>query len=46
MPSADDKHPIAHRTRGGLLLRQQKAAEAVEVLEAALKERGDDKPPV
>jgi hypothetical protein len=29
-----------------LLLRQKKAAEAVPVLEAALKERGDDPPPV
>ena len=46
LPSADEKGLLARRTRGGLLLRQQKAAEAVAVLEAALKERGDDKPPV
>jgi hypothetical protein len=46
LPSADDKQPFAQRTRGGLLLRLQKADEAVPVLEAALKERGDDKPPV
>jgi WD40 repeat protein len=46
LPAADDKRPFAQRTRGGLLLRQKKAAEAVPVLEAALKERGDDPPPV
>jgi hypothetical protein len=45
MPSAEDKHPIARRTRGGLLLRQEKAEQAVEVLETALKDRGDDEPP-
>src|SRR5262249_21561679 len=39
LPAADDEHPLARRTRGGLLLRQQKATEAVEVLEPALKER-------
>ncbi len=46
LPSANEKGLLPRRTRGGLLLRQQKAAEAVAVLEAALKERGDDKPPV
>jgi hypothetical protein len=46
LPSADDKTLLARRTRGGMLLRQQKAVEAVAVLEAALKERGDDRPPV
>jgi hypothetical protein len=46
LPAADDKLPFAQRTRGGLLLRQKKAAYAVPVLEAALKERGDDPPPV
>jgi WD40 repeat protein/tRNA A-37 threonylcarbamoyl transferase component Bud32 len=46
LPAVDDKNPIARRTRGGLLLRQKKAEDAVPVLEAALKERGDDKPPV
>jgi len=37
---------LSQQTRGGLLLRQGKAAEAVAVLEAALKDRGDDRPPV
>jgi tetratricopeptide (TPR) repeat protein len=46
LPSADEKGLLPRRTRGGLLLRQQKAAEAVAVLEATLKERGDDRPPV
>ena len=46
LPSADEKGLLLRRTRGGLLLRQQKADEAVTVLEAALKDRGDDKPPV
>jgi hypothetical protein len=46
LPAADDKRPFAQRTRGGLLLRQKKAADAVPVLEAALKDRGDDPPPV
>jgi hypothetical protein len=46
LPAADDKQPFAQRTRGGLLLRQKKAAEAVPALEAALKNRGDDPPPV
>jgi WD40 repeat protein len=46
LPSADDKSLLARRTRAGLLLRQQRAAAAVPVLEAALRERGDDKPPV
>jgi tRNA A-37 threonylcarbamoyl transferase component Bud32/sugar lactone lactonase YvrE len=46
LPSADEKGLLQPRTRAGLLLRQQKAVEAVTVLEAALKERGDDKPPV
>jgi hypothetical protein len=46
LPSADEKGLSARRTRGGLLLRQQKAAEAVAVLEADLKERVGDKPPV
>ena len=46
LPAADDKRPFAQRTRGGLLLRQKKAAEAVPGLEAALKDRGDDPPPV
>jgi hypothetical protein len=46
LPSADEKGLLARRTRAGLLLRQQKAAKAVEVLEAALKERGADQPPV
>jgi tetratricopeptide (TPR) repeat protein len=45
LPPADDKGLLQRRTRCGLLLRQQRAAEAVAVLEAALKERGDDKPP-
>jgi WD40 repeat protein/tRNA A-37 threonylcarbamoyl transferase component Bud32 len=45
LPAADATGLIAQRTRAGSLLRQQKAAEAVTVLEAALKERGDDKPP-
>jgi WD40 repeat protein len=45
LPAADDKHPLARRTRAGLLLRQKKAADAVPVLEAALKDRGDDPPP-
>jgi hypothetical protein len=45
LPSADEKGLLQLRTRAGLLLRQQKAAEAVAVLERALKERGDDKPP-
>jgi hypothetical protein len=45
LPSADENGLLLRRTRGGLLLRQQKAEQAVEVLEAALKERGDDKPP-
>jgi hypothetical protein len=42
--AADDKRPLAQRTRAGLLLRQKKADEAVPVLEAALKDRGDDPP--
>jgi hypothetical protein len=46
LPAADDKHPLARRTRAGLLLRQKKADEAVPVLEAALKDCGDDPPPV
>jgi len=46
LPAADDKNPFAQRTRGGLLLRQQKVDEAVPVLEAALKDRGGDPPPV
>jgi hypothetical protein len=46
LPSADATGLLQRRTRAGLLLRQQKAAEAVAVLEAALKERSDDKPPV
>jgi hypothetical protein len=46
MPSADEKNGIARRTRGGLLLRLNKSGEALPVLEAALKERSDDKPPV
>jgi hypothetical protein len=46
LPSADDKRPIAQRTRGGLLLRLKKADDAVPVLEAALKGRGEDRPPV
>jgi dipeptidyl aminopeptidase/acylaminoacyl peptidase len=46
LPSADEKGLLARRTRGGLLLRERKAAEAVAGLEVALKERGDDKPPV
>ncbi len=46
LPFADEKGLFARRTRGGLLLRQQKTTEAVEVLESVLKERGDDKPPV
>jgi hypothetical protein len=46
LPSADEKGLLPRRTRGGLLLRQQKAAEAVALLEAGLKDRGDDKPPV
>jgi WD40 repeat protein len=46
LPSADEKGLLQRRTRAGLLLRQQKAVEAVPVLEAALGIRGDDKPPV
>ena len=46
LPSADEKGLLARRTRGGLLLRLKKADEAVPVLEAALKDRGDDQPPV
>jgi hypothetical protein len=46
LPSADETGLLARRTRGGLLLRQKKVAEAVAVLEAALTERGDDRPPV
>ena len=46
MPSADETGLLQRRTRAGLLLRQGKAAEAVAVLEAALKDRGDDQPPV
>jgi hypothetical protein len=44
LPPADETGLLQRRTRAGMLLRQQKAAEAVEILEAALKERGDDKP--
>ena len=46
LPAPDETGLLARRTRGGLLLRQQKAAEALAVLTAALKERGDDRPPV
>jgi hypothetical protein len=46
LPPADEKGLLQRRTRGGLLLRQGKAAEAVTVLEVALKDRGDDQPPV
>jgi WD40 repeat protein/tRNA A-37 threonylcarbamoyl transferase component Bud32 len=46
LPAADDRNPLARRTRAGLLLRLKKADEALPVLEAALKERGDDRPPV
>jgi hypothetical protein len=46
LPAADDKRPFTQRTRAGLLLRQKKAAEATPVLEATLKSRGDDPPPV
>jgi hypothetical protein len=46
LPPADDKQPLAQRTRAGLLLRQKKADDAVPALEAALKARGDDPPPV
>jgi hypothetical protein len=46
LPAADDKNSLARRTRGGLLLRQKKADDAVPVLEAALKVRGDDNAPV
>ena len=46
LSSADEKGLLARRTRGGLLLRQQKATDAVKGLEAALKERGDNEPPV
>jgi WD40 repeat protein len=45
LPSADDKGLLQRRTRAGMLLRQQKPDEAVAVLEATLKGRGDDKPP-
>jgi WD40 repeat protein/tRNA A-37 threonylcarbamoyl transferase component Bud32 len=45
LPPASDKGLLQRRTRAGLLLRQQKPNEAVAVLEAALKERCDDKPP-
>jgi hypothetical protein len=45
LPPAGDKGLLQRRTRAGLLLRQQKPDEAVAVLEAALKERGADKPP-
>jgi hypothetical protein len=46
LPSADEKGLLARRTRGGLLLRQHKALEAIAVLGATLKDRGDDHPPV
>ena len=46
LPSAEDKGLLPRRTRGAMLLRQQKPAAAVEGLEAALKDRGDDQPPV
>ena len=46
LPSADDKGLLPQRTRAGMLLRKQKADEALPVLEAALKDRGDDQPPV
>jgi hypothetical protein len=46
LPSAEDKNVIAQRTRGGLLLRSKKTDDAVPVLEAALKDRGDDQAPV
>jgi hypothetical protein len=46
LPAADVKRPFAQRTRGGLLLRQKKPTEAVPALEEALKNRGDDAPPV
>ncbi len=46
LPSADEKGLLPRRTRAGLLMRQQKPTEAVTVLEAALKDRGNDKPPV
>jgi tetratricopeptide (TPR) repeat protein len=46
LPSADEKGLLSRRTRGGILLRRQREDEAVPVLEAALKDRGDDQPPV
>jgi WD40 repeat protein len=48
LPSLGETGVLAQRTRGGMLLRLKKAEEAVPILEAALKERGegDDKPPV
>jgi tetratricopeptide (TPR) repeat protein len=46
LPSADDKGQVAMRTRGGILLRLGRVAEAIAVLEAALKERASDQPPV
>jgi hypothetical protein len=46
LPPAEAQGLLARRTRGGLLLRQGKAAEAAAVLEAALKDPGDDQPPV
>jgi hypothetical protein len=46
LSAVDDMPPFAQRAHGGLLLRQKKTADAVSVLEAALKDRGDDSPPV
>jgi hypothetical protein len=45
-PAADDKSAIARRTRAGLFLRLKKADQAGVVVDAALKDRGDDRPPV
>jgi WD40 repeat protein/tRNA A-37 threonylcarbamoyl transferase component Bud32 len=45
IPSADETGLLQRRTRAGLLMRQHKAAEAVAVLGAALRERGNDRPP-
>jgi hypothetical protein len=45
LPSADVVGLLQRRARAGLMLRQRRAAEAVAVLEAALKEPGDLSPP-
>jgi hypothetical protein len=46
LPAADDTNQLVRRTRGGLMLRLKMAEQALPKLEAALQERGDDRPPV